>query len=212
MSLFTSQARVGRPNTARAVSAPARGSSLANRDGSYPAHVVRAWRDAIGTAVEIRPVTVADAELVHEFIRALSLEARYMRFMTAVGELAQQTVDRLARIDHRLDAALVAFVNNGVADRVVGIAEYSLSVDRYSYDSAVVVADDWRRRGVGRLLVALLVDTAAVRGLSRIGGDVLAINRPMLAFARALGFDVSASNDPMVRRVDLNVDRRHAPG
>jgi len=104
----------------------------------------------------------------------------------------------------------IAFVSNGVPDRVVGIAEYSPSANRYSYECAVVVADDWRRRDVGRLLMALLVDTAAVRGLSRIGGAALAINRPMLALARVLGFDVSASNDTMVRCVGLNVDRRRA--
>ena len=194
----------------RAVATPPRESAPANRDGDYPAHVVCAWRDADGTIVRIRPITVADAELIRQFVRALSAEARYMRFMAAVHELAPQTVDLLTRIDHQRNAALIATVHNGAADRVVGVARYALNADGYSYDFAVVVADDWRRRGLGRRLMTLLVETAAARGLNEIGGDVLAINQPMLAFANALGFGVSASNDPTVRRVLLNLDQRRA--
>ena len=195
---------------ARVVAISPRESALANRDANYPAHVLCAWRDADGTIVRFRPITVADAELIREFVRALSFEARYMRFMAAVHELAPQTVDLLTRIDHQRDAALIATAHNEAADRVVGVARYALNADGHSYDFAVVVADDWRRRGLGRHLMTLLVETAAARGLNEIGGDVLAINQPMLAFANALGFGVSASNVPTVRRVLLNLDQRRA--
>ena len=42
--------------------------------------------------------------------------------------------------------------------------------------------------------------------MKRVGGDVLAVGRPMLAFVKALRFGVSVSEDPAIRRVDLGLD------
>lgn len=190
-----------------ALATPACESARENHDGLYPAHVLGGWRDANGLIVHIRPIAAADAELICEFGRALSFETRYLRFMMGVNELSPQTIDRLTRIDHRRDAALIATVNDGVADRVVGVARYALNTDEQSCDFAIVVADEWHRRGLGRRLMTLLVDTATARGLTRIDGDVLAINRPMLAFVKGLGFEMSVSNDPVVERVRLVLDR-----
>ena len=192
---------------ARAVASPARASVEPEREGLYSRHVVGGWRDAKRTLVRIRPIAAADAELIREFVRSLSFETRYLRFMGAVNELSPQLVDRLTGIDHRRDAALIAVVDGGGADRVVGVARYALDADGESCDFAIVVADDWQGRGLGRRLLTLLIETAAARGLKRIGGDVLAVNQPMLAFVKALCFEAGVSDDPAVRRVDLDLDR-----
>jgi len=199
--------RAADPLGARAVASPARASARPERDGLYPRRVVGGWRDAKGTLVHIRPIAAADAGLIRGFVRSLSLETRYLRFMTAVNELSPQMVDRLTGIDHRRDAALIAVVGDGGVERVVAVARYALDVDGESCDFAIVVADDWRGHGLGRRLLTLLIETAAARGLKRIAGDVLAVNRPMLAFVRALRFEVSASDDPTVRHVGLGLDR-----
>lgn len=201
-----------RPRPADAFGTPALAtlaceSARENRDGLYPSHVLGGWRDANGLIVQIRPTAASDVELICEFVRALSFETRYLRFMVALNELSQQTIDRLTRIDHRRDAALIATVKDGVADRGVGVARYALNADEQSCDFAIVVTDEWQRRGLGRRLMTLLVDTATARGLNRIDGDVLAINRPMLAFVKSLGFQMSASNDPVVQSVRLVLDR-----
>jgi len=176
------------------------------RDGGYPAHVSGGWRAANGASVRIRSIAAGDSELIREFVHSLSFETRYLRFMSVVKELSPQTVDRLTRIDHRCDAALIAIINEQGADRVVCVARYVLDADGESCEFAIVVADDWRRLGLGRRLMTLLVDTASARGLKRIRGDVLGINRSMLAFVKALGFSASASNDdPTIRRVELAI-------
>jgi len=190
----------------------ARASGQTKRD-PYPAHVVGQRRAANGTTLDIRPITPADGELIRDFVRSLSLGTRYLRFMAAVKELSTQSVERLTRIDHERDAALLAVVNEDGADRVVGVARYALCAGGGACEFAIVVADDWRGRGLGRLLMTLLIDTAEARGLKRIVGDVLAINRRMLAFVKAFGFRVlPSSDDPTIERVErpLNGDRRHA--
>jgi acetyltransferase len=178
---------------------------------AYPTHVLGDWRAADGSLVHIRPVTAADGGRIAGFVRSLSAETRYLRFMAAVNELAPRMIDRLTRIDHRRDAALLALARDGDRSRLVGVARYSVNDEGESVEFALVVADDWQRRGLGRRLMAGLVDTAAARGFKYIDGDVLAINRAMLAFVNALGFTTRiADDDRTVRRVRLHIARHRA--
>ncbi len=161
--------------------------------------------------VQIRPIDVTDAALIREFVQSLSPETRYLRFMSPLKELSAQMVDRLTRVDHRRDAALIGIVNAGGADRVVGVARYAANDDGESCDFAIVVADDWQGRGLGSRLLTLLVDMASERGLRLIGGDVLAINEPMKVFAKANGFTLSRSHeDPTLVRVERRLDCERA--
>jgi len=191
--------------TPRTVASASRASAQANRNGLYPAHAIGGWRDVDGTSVDTRPIATSDGEALREFVRSLSFESRYLRFMSAVNELDSRTVERLTKIDHQRDAALIARVRDSKTDRVVGVARYALEADGRSCDFAIAVADDWRRRSLGRRLMTLLVDTARQRGLKGINGDVLAINGTMLAFVRALGFGVVMGEDPTLRRVHLDL-------
>jgi acetyltransferase len=172
-----------------------------------PNHVEGIWCAPEGSIVRIRPIEAADATLIQEFVASLSSKTRYLRFMAAVKELSPKAVDRLTRVDQQRDAALVAIVITDGADRVVGVARYAGNADVESCDFAIVVADDWRRRGLGSFLLTLLIDTAYARGLKRMGGDVLAINGPMAAFAKAHSFSVSRSRDePACLRVERRLD------
>jgi acetyltransferase len=172
----------------------------------YPAHAFGPWRAVSGATAHIRPISVADRARLGAFVRALSFETRYLRFMAAIKELGPYMVDRFTGIDHRRDAALVATAHEAGAERVIGVTRYALNADGRSADFAIVVADDWQGCGLGRRLLTLLLDTAAARGLLRIGGDVLAINQPMLTFVKALGFVVSPTRDASVLRVERAVD------
>ena len=161
--------------------------------------------------VQIRSIEVTDAALIREFVQSLSLETRYLRFMSPLKELSAQMIDLLTRADHRCDAALIGIVNPAGADRVVGVARYAANADGESCEFAIVVADEWQRRALGSRLLSLLVDTALARGLKRIRGDMLAINAPMTAFVKAHGFTVSSpQHDPTLVRVELRVDGQRA--
>ena len=62
-------------------------------------HVEGIWCAPDGSIVRIRPIEVADATLIHEFLASLSSETRYLRFMAAVKELSGDVLDRLTRVD-----------------------------------------------------------------------------------------------------------------
>jgi len=72
---------------------------------------------------------------------------------------------------------------------------------------ALVIADDWQSHGLGRRLMACLIDAAREQGLGYIEGLVLANNRPMLSLMTGLGMvNEPDPDDPGLRRVWLALD------
>ena len=74
----------------------------------YPTHLVSHWQFADGMDITIRPIRPEDAELDQRFIRGLSDESRYFRFMEAIHELPQTLLASLTQIDYGCEMALVA--------------------------------------------------------------------------------------------------------
>jgi acetyltransferase len=90
------------------------------------------------------------------------------------------------------------------------VARYVLEADGRSCEFALVVADAWQGRSIGRRLMEKLIGVARARGLERLYGDVLSTNHRMLEFCARLGFTLGRNpDDATVTRVTL--DLWHAP-
>ena len=160
----------------------------------YPAHLVSDWQLPDGTDVVIRPIRPEDAELVRDFVAGLSDEARFFRFMHVLQALSGPMLVRLTQIDYSKEIALVA-VTAAAPETELGVARFSLNPDGESCEFAIVLADHATGRGLGQKLLTTLIEVARLRGLRRIGGEVLASNHPMLALAQTLGFGVAPVPD-----------------
>jgi acetyltransferase len=87
--------------------------------------------------------------------------------------------------------ALIAVTLQAGSKRLVGVGRFVREQCGETAEIALVVADDWQGRGLGRRLMERLI--AAARGLSvrRLVGATLSENISMLALARKLGFETS---------------------
>jgi acetyltransferase len=143
-----------------------------------------------GRRLLVRPVLPQDDEAEQAFVMALSAASRYRRFHVGVRALPAATLARLTQIDHRSHVALVAQPLGEFGDddeaAIVADARYVLTGPD-SAEFAVAVADDWQRQGVGRSMLCLLARHAARHGITRLTGDVLLDNAPMLAMMRGIG-------------------------
>ena len=78
-----------------------------------------------------------------------------------------------------------------------------------NYDSgeyAVLVRSDLKGRGLGYLLMQLIIEYARVEGLKTIEGQVLSENTAMLAMCKELGFDIALDpRDPDTYLVKLAI-------
>ncbi|THF67439.1 bifunctional acetate--CoA ligase family protein/GNAT family N-acetyltransferase [Pseudothauera nasutitermitis] len=169
----------------------------------YPSHLTRKWTVPEGTEVTIRPIKPEDAELEIEFVRKLSAETKYYRFMNTMRELPPAMVARLTQIDYDREMAFVATVDDNGTEVEIGVCRYAVNPDGESCEFAVVVADEWQHRGLARRLMGILIETARNRGLAYMNGVFLANNERMLKFVQGLGFVLS--NDPEDNSVKLGV-------
>jgi len=175
----------------------------------YPASLVSEWQPREGPRVTLRPIRPEDAELEKDFVRGLSSESRYFRFMDTLRELTPQMLVRFTQIDYDREMAFVAVVAEDGRETEVGVARYVANPDGESCEFALVVADGWQRRGLGRRMMEALIDVARARGLRLMLGHVLGENRGMLELCRRLGFEFSDSPEgPMVKRATLALAQR----
>lgn len=160
----------------------------------YPAHLVKEIQLNDGTDVVIRPIRPEDAEMEAKFVRDLSSEAKYFRFMNSLQELSQEMLVRFTQIDYYDEMALVAVTTNSTGEEQIGVARYTTNIDKKSCEFALVVSDQWRGKGIGHYLMQNLMEIARDNDLERIEGSVLSNNFKMLDLMTSLNFQIN--NDP----------------
>jgi acetyltransferase len=141
-----------------------------------------------GQRITLRPMSAADLALEAEFVRGLSPEARYKRFMAKVAELPKSKLAFLTDIDQVKHVALVATTGNDGDVDPVGVVRYVLEPGGESCEFAIALDDAVQHTGLAGIMMRRLIDIARARGLRTMFGLVLASNAPMLRFTRQLGF------------------------
>ncbi|MBI1173666.1 MAG: GNAT family N-acetyltransferase [Sideroxydans sp.] len=168
----------------------------------YPTHLVTSWQLPDGTDITIRPIRPEDAELEQEFVRNLSEETKYFRFMNSVHELSQAMLVRFTQIDYDREMALVALTEIDGREVEVGVCRYAINPDGESCEFALVVSDQWQHKAVGHKLMGSLMDAARSKDLKVMEGEVLANNHNMLKLVATLGFSVATSEeDASIKKV-----------
>lgn len=139
-----------------------------------------------GSPVLVRPVRPDDKAELRDAFDRLSDESRYLRFSGAKKRLTDSELAYLTEVDHHDHEALAAL--DPRTGRGVGIARYVRSTeDPELAEFAVVVMDDWQRRGIGTLLLSRLADRAREEGIRRYSAVVLAENRRAISLMEGLG-------------------------
>lgn len=166
-------------------------------------HVVRL---AGGERVRIRSITPDDrAELAQAYLR-LSPQSRRLRFLSPPHQLTDAMLRYLTCVDGVNHAALVAIAEDERGQPGVGVARYvRLAGDSDTAEVAVTVLDDHEGRGIGSLLLEMVLERALRHGIRRVRGYVAGDNR-ILDLARAVDATMS-SDSPGVMEVDVPLPR-----
>jgi acetyltransferase len=178
----------------------------------YPRRYVEPWTAPDGTPLLIRPIRPEDEPLIVAFHHELTEETVYARYFAHLG-LPQRTAhERLTRVcfnDFDREMALVAEETDRATGEVsiVAVGRLSRSHVAPTGEFALLVADRWQRRGLGRELLGRLIRIAKDEGLERIWADMLAVNVGMRRVAESLGFAVSGEPTEGTLRAELDLTR-----
>jgi acetyltransferase len=159
----------------------------------YPADLETKFQLPDGTDVTIRPIRPEDAEIEQDFIRNLSDEAKYFRFMHAVHELTPEMLVRFTQIDYDREMALIAVTEVDGHEVEHGVVRYVTNPDQNSCEFALVISDELQGHGIGQRMMKRLLEIARSRGLDMMEGEVLTANHRMLELVRSMDFQIQRS-------------------
>jgi acetyltransferase len=154
-----------------------------------------------GETVAVRPARPQDSGMIGTYIRALSFASRRNRFLGSVNEMSANELYRMTHGDDVARPALIVETVVGGARVMIGEARYALMPDGLSCEFALSVAEAWRHKGIGTLLIGIIEDRAKALGVRYLVGDVFRSNEAMMALARNAGFAVTRPvlDDRLVR-------------
>ena len=172
----------------------------------FPAHLTTSWSLGLAHSVTVRPIRPEDVELEIAFARSLSRHSRYNRFLGGGVRLTAELLRKLTRIDFSRDMALMGTATLEGAETAIGVVRYARLEENTTCEFAVTVADAWQGRGIGKRLLAALVECACAHGVRRMIGEVFTANTPMLRLAHSQGFRIDRHPDGgELRRVSLDL-------
>jgi acetyltransferase len=137
--------------------------------------------------VPARPIGPQDAKRDERLFHRLSQRTRYQRFMQHLAELPPPMLERFTRLQYPRELGLAAL--HPESGEFIAVGRYAPR-PQGGAEFALVVADEWQRKGLGRALLERLCAAAREAGYEALYGHVLADNRDMLELARHLGFEV----------------------
>jgi len=159
----------------------------------YPKEWERHVRLRDGTAVFIRPVRPEDEPLYPPFFSCVSQEDLRLRFFAPIKEFTHAFIARFTQLDYARAMAFIAL--DEASGRMLGVVRLHADSNYESGEYAVLVRSDLKGRGLGWMLMQLIVDYARAEGLRSIAGQVLRDNTTMLAMCRELGFALTSDPD-----------------
>jgi acetyltransferase len=159
----------------------------------YPSQWERHLEVKSGLRVFVRPIRPEDEPGIHELLHHVTPEDLRLRFFAPIKEFSHQFIARLTQLDYARAMAFVAF--DETTHDLVGVVRLHSDSIYESGEYAILLRSDLKGRGLGWVLMQLIIEYARSEGLKVISGDVLHENTVMLDMCRSLGFQIKT--DPV---------------
>jgi acetyltransferase len=136
------------------------------------------------------------------FFAAVTPQDLRLRFFAPVKEFGHAFVARFTQIDYARAMAFIAIEQS--SGNMLGVVRLHADANYERGEYAILVRSDMKGRGLGYLLMQLIIEYSRAEGLKVIEGQVLSENTAMLTMCRELGFEIAADpHDPSTCLVTL---------
>jgi acetyltransferase len=159
-----------------------------------------------GTRIFVRPLRPDDEALYGPFFEHVTDQDLRLRFFAPVKDFGHAFVARFTQMDYARAMAFVAIDEK--SGSMLGVVRLHANANYDIAEYAILVRSDLKGRGLGWLLMQLIIEYARVEGLQTIEGQVLKENTTMLDMCKQLGFEIAPDpNDPDICVVRFSVFR-----
>jgi acetyltransferase len=152
-----------------------------------------------GASCRIRPIRPEDEPLMIRFHEKLSDQTVYMRYLEKFKldqRIAHERLARVCFIDYNREMALVALCSQAGAEEIVGVARLAKMHGLNQAEIAILIRDDFQRRGLGLGLLQRLLQVARDEKLSRVVAFIRPDNIGMQKLAVRAGLALDSTSDP----------------
>ena len=145
-----------------------------------------------GAQVPVRPIRPEDGERLRDFYAQVSPADMRLRFFSVRREVPMSELARYSQIDYDREMTFIALAPQaGTApERIVAEVRAACDPDNRQAEFAILVAEPWRGRGLGRALLEKMAAYLRARGTGELVGQCQADNPAMASLARRMGFHV----------------------
>ena len=147
--------------------------------------VVDTLRD--GRSVTIRALKPEDRSAMLSAVGRVSAQSLYRRFFGPKRGFTEKETDFFVNVDFITHVALVAVVDEGGKDTIIGAGRYIVA-EPGKAEVAFAIIDEYQGQGIGTALLRHLVMIARESELQQLVAEVLPENAPMLTLFRKCGF------------------------
>jgi GNAT superfamily N-acetyltransferase len=132
-----------------------------------------------GALILIRPIRADDKRFLEDGLRQLSDESVHRRFLSPKRSFSRTELRYLTEVDGRDHVALVAEYPGEPVRRLIAVGRFVRHNDSPdAAEAAIVVCDDWQRRGVGSLFAERLAARARRLGIRQFTATMASDNVP----------------------------------
>jgi len=165
----------------------------------YPKEWERRMQLQNSTAILLRPVRPEDEPLYPPFLKRISPEDLRLRFFGPVKDFSHDFIARFTQIDYARAMAFLAI--DEASGEMLGVGRLHTMAHSDTAEYAVLVRSDMKGRGIGWVLMRMLIDYAGREGIQKLHGEVLADNTTMLRMCGELGFQIADDPDNSHTRI-----------
>lgn len=161
----------------------------------YPSELEQVVDLSDNTELRIRPLVPADIERMRHAFEVGDSDSIRRRFLTGAPPSGETQLHYLVDVDYQQRLALLGLDTDGNS---VGIARYEGLEGHGTAEIAIVVAPEWRKHGIGGLLVEALEPPAKRAGIERFVAAYLPDNRAIADLLSELGYGNRRMDDGLV--------------
>ena len=174
----------------------------------YPVQYIFSYTDKEGQTFSVRPIRPEDEPMVVDFHENLSEQSVYLRYFRSFQldqRVQHERLTRICFVDYDRDMVLVAEHEDPETGekQVVGIGRLTKLHGTTDAEFAMLVVDDFQRRGIGSELLNRLLQIGREEGVERVVAYMLGENRGMRLISKRLGFQFEREGSLFKASIEL---------
>ncbi len=143
-----------------------------------------------GKEVFLRPILQTDGPLIIDLFSKLSPQSIYLRFLRHLHSLPEEMLYHFTHIDPEKEFALAAAIKEDGKEIIIAVGRYAYDPGEDITDLAVAVRDDWQHVGLGKPLLATIINIGRSHGISHFVSMMDPQNRIIKQIISELGCEV----------------------